>query len=574
MARKAYGGHEHEFVGEVSDRLICQICTKILRDPHLAVCCGQHFCESCLNKWFDRQRGKQSCPHCRAEGDAFNHVVHKGLRSEVNQLKIRCTNRGEGCEWIGELGGLKRHLDSDNGCGFIEVECPNKCVDILYPWATTVKRKDLTKHLTQDCYLRPYQCEFCGLKDTYKAITGCPRSTLSETLLKFTGELYFGHEATCPEVPLTCPNKCGSACIKRKDVYDHRSKCPQEPVECPFAEAGCKCTILRCQLQDHLSTRQQQHLLMIMKDYKETKNELGKAKTKIAKLHETEANLRNTDSHHSQCPQEIVDCPFAEAGCTSDLVQCEIQDHLSSSLQQHLLMVMEGYKETKNKLGEAEAKICETEANLRKTDGELRKTKTDLYQTEEKLHRAEDKLYKADGKLHEAELALKEAVVRLSAAEDRIAWSNKLKANRDSVKIQMPNFSEYSRSGKVWHSPPFYYREGYKMCLAVYANGVGDGAGTHVSVSLLLLRGDRDGQLQWPLQCCNAHLHYSGIVPFEGHLYLIDGPHQRLEVNQDKKQLSHCDRLCSLDNRALNVVNDCLVFNVSLNNCFLRVCIV
>ena len=83
---KQYGGYDHEFVGTVPDRFICQICTKVLHDPHLAVCCGQHFCESCLNRWFTRQ-GKESCPHCQAEGESFNHVIHKGLRSEVNQLK-------------------------------------------------------------------------------------------------------------------------------------------------------------------------------------------------------------------------------------------------------------------------------------------------------------------------------------------------------------------------------------------------------------------------------------------------------------------------------------------------------
>jgi hypothetical protein len=50
------------------------------------------------------------------------------------------------------------------------------------------------------------------------------------------------------------------------------------------------------------------------------------------------------------------------------------------------------------------------------------------------------------------------------------------------MEIIMPSFSlsSYRRSGKVWYSPPFYYGEGYKMCLAVHANGVGAGAGTHV----------------------------------------------------------------------------------------------
>lgn len=119
-----YGGHDHEFVDEVADCYNCQICTKVIRDPHLAVCCGQHFCESCLNKWFTRQ-GKESCPHCRTKGEEFNHVINKGLRSEINQLKVKCSKQWEGCEWMGELGALKMHLESEKGCGFVVVSCPN-----------------------------------------------------------------------------------------------------------------------------------------------------------------------------------------------------------------------------------------------------------------------------------------------------------------------------------------------------------------------------------------------------------------------------------------------------------------
>ena len=117
MAKKEpepFGGHDHEFIGEVPDRFNCQICANVICEPHLAVCCGQHFCESCLNKWFTRQ-GKENCPHCRAEGEGFHHVINKGLRSEINQLKIKCSNRGAGCEWVGELEQLKEHLESEKG---------------------------------------------------------------------------------------------------------------------------------------------------------------------------------------------------------------------------------------------------------------------------------------------------------------------------------------------------------------------------------------------------------------------------------------------------------------------------
>ena len=285
MAEKPiYGGHECEFVQEVFDRLNCQICTKVLRDPHLAVCCGQHFCKSCLNKWFARQ-GKESCPHCRAEGEAFHHVINKGLRgrprSEINQLKIRCNNHREGCQWTGEMGALKKHLESDNGCGFVTVECPNKCINDFGDMMV-MKRKNAHKHLTQSCYLRPHLCSYCGLKDTYEAITGmrCDKYYI------IGEDDYFGHEAECPEAPLTCLNMCGcNTIMKRKDMESHRSQCPQEPVRCPFAEAECNVVVRRHQLEDHMTSNLdlQLHLLMMMKDQKKTKAELRDMKLQLNK---------------------------------------------------------------------------------------------------------------------------------------------------------------------------------------------------------------------------------------------------------------------------------------------------
>ena len=273
-----YGGHNHEFIGEVADRYNCQICTKVLRDPHLAVCCGQHFCESCLNKWFTRQ-GKESCPHCRAEGEGFNHVINKGLRSEINPLKVKCSNRGKGCEWTGELGALKTHLESEKGCGFVVVQCPNKCLKGLGSY-TTVVRKELEKHLSSECCLRPYQCGYCGLKDTYKLITGVIGKGL---------HLHHCHYDKCPAYPLVCPNKCGASGIKRRDMESHRSQCPQEPVECPFNEAGCPDGKLRRhQLDNHLASNQQKHLLLMMGAYKQVKDKLTETE---AKLTVTEAKL-------------------------------------------------------------------------------------------------------------------------------------------------------------------------------------------------------------------------------------------------------------------------------------------
>ena len=280
MAKKGpeteYGGYNYEFVGEITDRFNCQICTKVIREPHLTVCCGQHFCESCLNKWFTRQ-GKESCPHCRAEGEGFHHVINKNIRSEINQLKIKCSNKGKGCKWTGELGELKTHLESERGCGFVVIQCPNKCNVSYY---ATLMRKDIEKHLNSECILRPYQCEHCGFKDTYENITGIYSPKI---------RLFMSHYEECPAYPLTCPNRCGASGIMRKDINNHRSKCPKELVECPFAEAGCKIEVRRHQFDDHLESNQQKHLLLVMGAYKEMK---GNLQSTQAKFNQTETKLK------------------------------------------------------------------------------------------------------------------------------------------------------------------------------------------------------------------------------------------------------------------------------------------
>ena len=167
-------------------------------------------------------------------------MINKGLRSEVNQLKINCTNRKKGCEWTGELGALKTHLESEKGCGFVAIDCPNKC-------AFTMLRRELKLHLKSKCVLRSYRCEHCGHKDTFKGITGIDyQLTLHRGIDNGYGYGYpnevvaKSHYDECSSYPLKCPNQCGVTGIKRKDMVGHRSKCPQERVECPFAEAGCK----------------------------------------------------------------------------------------------------------------------------------------------------------------------------------------------------------------------------------------------------------------------------------------------------------------------------------------------
>lgn len=66
--------------------------------------------------------------------------------------------------------------------------------------------------------------------------------------------------------------------------------------------------------------------------------------------------------------------------------------------------------------------------------------------------------------------------------------------------LRMPGFNE-KRNRIEWYSDPFYtHSNGYKMCLCVFAAGYGDGEGTHLSVSLYLMKGLCDDELVWPLR--------------------------------------------------------------------------
>ena len=413
-----YGGYEYEFVDKVPERCLCSIvCHKVLRDARLLVCCGNHVCESCLNRWLrsqeklEQQEDQQQplCPHCREEN--FTHVKNLALRREVDDLKIHCTNGEAGCTWEGALSDLKTHLESEKGCDYVEVHCTNKCKKQL-------KRKDLADHLTQHCPLRKYKCQHCGQEDTYQTITE-------------------KHYDECPNYPLDCPNTCGGRGIKRADMTQHRSKCPLEPVECPFQEAGCQATLVRRELDSHVTTNQQQHLLTLMAAFREVKAELSTSKTE---LREVKAEF-STTKEATKVMQEVIATDVA------------------------------------------------------------------IIQQNEK---------------QQSDLAL--ASIKSQLKLD----SFRLQHNGPPLTIRMINFSYYQQSGKVWHSPPFYYGAGYKMQLAVYANGTGAGESTHVSIALLLMKGEFDHQIPWPVRGKFRLLHTAKpqppsphTVPSPSHPHLI-----------------------------------------------------
>ena len=69
------------------------------------------------------------------------------------------------------------------------------------------------------------------------------------------------------------------------------------------------------------------------------------------------------------------------------------------------------------------------------------------------------------------------------------------------AEFTMTGFEEYKRDNDVWMSPQFYtHSGGYKMCLVVFANGDANGKSTHLTLRMMMMKGDFDDQLKWPFR--------------------------------------------------------------------------
>lgn len=226
-----------------------------------------------------------------------NTLLIKKTKREINSLKVRCVNREKGCEWVGELGELKVHIEAQYGCGYVEVECPNGCKPCrcVLPCScsayTVLTRKDLQQHLLEECQKRQYKCEYCGRKDEFH-------------------EIKTFHYSKCREFPVGCPNECGEEKIKRKLLNKHRKTCPLEEVGCPFAEEGCRAkSLVRKDKMQHMRKSVVSHQLLMLKaqkerDQRDKERDRKDEEREIREKQRVDAIATNLDSLLATCSKE------------------------------------------------------------------------------------------------------------------------------------------------------------------------------------------------------------------------------------------------------------------------------
>ena len=152
---------------------------------------------------------------------------------DIQSLKVKCTNHTNGCQWVGEL----RHVDEHpNTCVYVKLPCPNDCGDgseIVLIEATQFFRKDLQKHLKDECPRRQYSCPHCQETDEYRYTTG-------------------EHIKICPKMVIQCYNTPHCKATFPQETKDaHLSTCQYQKIACKYSEFGCKKIPFRKDLQKH-----------------------------------------------------------------------------------------------------------------------------------------------------------------------------------------------------------------------------------------------------------------------------------------------------------------------------------
>ena len=109
--------------------------------------------------------------------------------------------------------------------------------------------------------------------------------------------------------------------------------------------------------------------------------------------------------------------------------------------------------------------------------------KTELKRRDMEVHEQDDKLY------------LHMAIDTVTFLKEQCSYILK----KESMTFRLTEYQNKKQNNTEFYSPSFYTGpNGYHMNIAVDANGVGSGKGTHVSVFAHLLRGKYDTKLKWP----------------------------------------------------------------------------
>ena len=511
--KEAFGGYDCEFVEPPPSvfQTECPICHLILREPYLVSCCGTHFCHTCFQRL---QAGNSPCPNCRK--DNIEVFPNKGLNRSLKQLQVYCTHRKDCCQWRGELRELDQHMNISNECPLTiyggDIKMTNY-VELRKRNGDWYSPPFYTHRQGYKMCLRVYANGFGDGKGTHVSVFAYLMRGEFDNVLKWP---FRGHVVI-------------QLCNQLQDKY-HRgytidfskttdARIISRVISGEKADSGCgfRTFIPHNDLYFNPTTYckyLRNNCLQFRIVAVESLSEPGVLPTgrtmTCLEQHKIDSDQWYSRPFYTH-PQGYKMCLRVDADGDGEskgthvsvsvyLMRGEFDDVLKWPFRGHVVIQLCNRLRHKYHRGYTIdfSKATDARAISRVTSGERAESgcgyRTFIPHDDLNFNPTTNCQYLKNDCLQFRIVAVE------SLTEPGVlpaGWT-------------MTCLEQHKIDSDQWYSPPFYtHPQGYKMCLRVDADGDGESKGTHVSVSVYLMRGEFDDVLKWPfrghvvIQLCN-----------------------------------------------------------------------
>ncbi|XP_078685288.1 TNF receptor-associated factor 2-like [Branchiostoma floridae x Branchiostoma belcheri] len=472
-------GFSVKIKGEGTDpKYCCSSCGLLLNEPR-QTSCGHRYCRSSVEDLTRPDGGKCKVPSCGQQIKIEDVFPDKAIEREIQSIEVFCNNDDDGCKWQGLLKDLKIHRDE---CEHEKIAC------IHQDCGERIPRRDLSKHLTDNCAFRSAACQWCKEPHPFKDIAK--------------------HQESCPVAPARC-KWCGKKGLTRAQLQDHQhpqtGDCPNMKLPCHFEPVGCQEKLERKQQGDHQKKTITAHLNMVLAMILQLATNLEGLRDQDVESRENmrtaiprlDKNIKDQGSKIAQLEQKVS--AHQTEGATAS------GSGSSKALENRVEQIRAKVEDVIKKLAAWEPRVGTFEGIVAVLNREIEKCSSQMEAYERQRRQDREIIETLERKVRSLEriIALKDVAL---AEQDLRIQTLELTSYDGILTWKIPDFTRKRHdaiTGKTasFYSPCFFTsRTGYKMCARIYLNGDGMGKGTHVSLFFVVMRGHFDGLLRWPFR--------------------------------------------------------------------------
>ena len=349
-------------------------------------------------------------------------------------------------------------------------------------------------------------------------------------------------------------------------------------VKCPNTEQGCEWEGPLGDVEEHLKRKKCQQQMV------KCPNDCGERKKRELLRNHTKYNCPNrcytcphcdhvgvykdiTTVHFTNCRDFPLLCP---AGCRKEITRRNMGSHLSTECPEEYVL--------------CKFKMFGCDTAVRRREKESHFSDSDFHL--QRLMELQVPLLQSLGTLFQSPTCTRPDVTSLPLSFRPWLQNTPTCYPRPPWVVKLEGFEE-KRNNEEWFSNPVSsHFGGYKMCLRVYPIGFGNAKGTHVTVSISLMKGDNDDNLKFPfkgrivislLNQLEDQNHHTRELWSPEENNISEAASGRVTIGERSKYgrgqprfIPHEDLNYNSDKNCLYLKNDCLFFRVDKFECVFK----